>query len=112
MKGLKESQALLLIAVFALLCVIAAPLCGQRIPPLDALLHPFSGDPEASILWELRVPRVLAGGLRPVTLRRVQSERETQLILVLGVLVQAELILATQPLADPLAWSLQAGISQ
>lgn len=61
MKGLKESQALILIAVFALLCLLLAPLCGQRIPPLEALLHPFSGDTEASIFWELRTPRALAG---------------------------------------------------
>ncbi len=63
MRRPSESQALLLIAAFALLCLLSAPLLGNGIPPLDAIMHPRSGDPEASIFWNLRLPRALAGFL-------------------------------------------------
>lgn len=58
-----KTQALLLIGAFALLCLLTAPLLGQGVPPLAALLHPFSGDAEASIFWNLRAPRTLSGFL-------------------------------------------------
>jgi len=58
---LKPIAAMSLIAGAALIILALAPLLGQGIPPLDALLHPFSGDSEASIFWQIRMPRVLSG---------------------------------------------------
>lgn len=54
-----KSVAWLHVLVLGSLAVlIAAPLIGGQDIPLEAVLHPASGDPASIILWRIRLPRV------------------------------------------------------
>ena len=53
-----RSKVILLMSVSAFV-VLAAPMIGMYVVPWSAIVDPFSGDPGAVILWQIRIPRVL-----------------------------------------------------
>lgn len=60
---MRPRARLLVLAVVAIGVVAAAPLVGMAHLPLTVLLSPSAADPESVIMWQIRVPRVLAAFL-------------------------------------------------
>lgn len=57
---MRPATGLLALVGLAALVLCAAPLVGIEPVPLAALLDPRGSSPEAVILWQIRVPRVIA----------------------------------------------------
>lgn len=53
-----KTAVILILLVFAILVVAAAPFVGMKLTPLNAVLHPSTAGREGEIFWKLRVPRV------------------------------------------------------
>lgn len=84
--------------VLALLAMLGALLAGGTSLPasqiLGALVHPHSGGDAATIVWQLRMPRVLIGALVGVSLS------------IAGALLQG---LLRNPIVDPFLTGVSAG---
>ena len=87
---------ILLIALGALGCLLAAPFFGVTLSPLSAALDPFGAGMEAVVFWRIRVPRVLTAFLAGAGLG------------VCGMAFQA---LFRNPLATPYTLGVSSGIA-
>jgi iron complex transport system permease protein len=93
---MKKRGVLTLIILFSFGCLIFAPLVGMQRIGWDALFHPRSGEMSATILWELRIPRVLLAWLAGAALS------------LGGMAFQA---LFRNPLATPFTLGVSSGAS-
>ncbi len=60
---MSRRAALVLVFVGVAAVLVAAPLIGPTTLPIAAVFDPSGADPAARILWQIRVPRVIAGFL-------------------------------------------------
>jgi iron complex transport system permease protein len=96
-KGVKYKRILLsIIFVFALVVIVGAPMIGMQSLSLHSMLHPAEGSRDASIFWEIRVPRVCIAFLAGAALA------------VSGMAFQA---IFRNPLATPFTLGVASGAS-
>ncbi len=58
METKSKTAIIMILLVFAILVLAAAPLVGMKLIPLDAAFNPSSAGREGEIFWRIRVPRV------------------------------------------------------
>jgi len=96
-KGVKYKRILLsIILVFAVVVIVGAPMIGMQSLSLHSMLHPAEGSRDASIFWEIRVPRVCIAFLAGAALA------------VSGMAFQA---IFRNPLATPFTLGVASGAS-